>query len=526
MAATLAAAAAGAAAAAEAEPLQYEHFAPEPLCLRVPHRYLHTQRMRGLSSDQRFWDSVAAPPSSELCPARAVANDMSKDEFNARFCRPDAVHGHLQPALITGLTDTWRAAAAWQLDALHRTHGDVLFAVAGGRATLANFVRHASQSTADWPFYIFEDDFSGARSSLLDDYQPHDYFDDVLCLPDGDRPAPRYFLLGPRSSGTCMHQDPMATSAWNTLLVGKKRWCLFPPRVDVNEICPMQEAESSEDLPAAEGEIQLVLEVVPSSPRGVDWQALVASIRASSPAVSAASWGRTALIPAGFSLHRLQLEVTVLALSEDAFIANIRDRHSAEISRVTVDQRVAVAEQTTAALACPAYWFKDVWPTLAGREEELGMLDFIQQPGETIFVPHGWHHVVLNLDWTVAVSHNFISAATALPAYQQLKAEDPSSAHEWHRLLRKTRPDIAATMEPPTDAPAPHLQSQPPLRAPEPARACSDSDGERSDDEPNDPDFGSKLGGKAQRDDSGASSVLVAPPPLPPPPPPLLVTRD
>jgi hypothetical protein len=153
MAATLAVAAAGAAAAAEAEPLQYEHFAPEPLCLRVPHHYLHMQRMRGLSSDQRFWDSVAAPPSSELCPARAVANDMSKDEFNARFCRPDAVHDHLQPTLISGLTDTWRAAAAWQLDALHRTHGDVLFAVHILRAVGSRF--QSVMETPSYPHALF-----------------------------------------------------------------------------------------------------------------------------------------------------------------------------------------------------------------------------------------------------------------------------------------------------------------------------------------------------------------------------------
>lgn len=96
-------------------------------------------------------------------------------------------------------------------------------------------------------------------------------------------------------------------------------------------------------------------------------------------------------------------------------------------------------------LDCPAYWFKDVWPTLKGRESELGMLDFIQQPGETIFVPHGWHHIVLNLDWTVAITHNFISQATAQTAYAQLKAEDPSSARQWHRLLTKVgsfRPDF------------------------------------------------------------------------------------
>lgn len=201
--------------------LEYQRFAPEPLCLYVPHSYLHTHRARELSSDNEFWAAMAAAPHSDLCPVRADAAEMSKDQFNERFCRPDPAHGNLLPALVSGLTDAWPAREAWQIDALRRSHGEALFAVAGGRVTLANYLRHATSSAADWPFYVFDDDFSGAKSSLLEDYRPHDYFDDVLCLPAGDRPSPRYFLLGPRASGTCMHQDPMATSAWNTLLAGR-----------------------------------------------------------------------------------------------------------------------------------------------------------------------------------------------------------------------------------------------------------------------------------------------------------------
>jgi len=49
-------------------------------------------------------------------------------------------------------------------------------------------------------------------------------------------------------------------------------------------------------------------------------------------------------------------------------------------------------------------WFKSVYPTI---KEDIEYIEFIQEPGETIYVPAGWHHVVLNLDDTIAVTQNF-----------------------------------------------------------------------------------------------------------------------
>ena len=38
----------------------------------------------------------------------------------------------------------------------------------------------------------------------------------------------RWLLLSGKDTGSAWHVDPLNTSAWNTLLVGQKRWALLP----------------------------------------------------------------------------------------------------------------------------------------------------------------------------------------------------------------------------------------------------------------------------------------------------------
>ncbi|XP_066350009.1 lysine-specific demethylase JMJ21-like isoform X3 [Miscanthus floridulus] len=51
-------------------------------------------------------------------------------------------------------------------------------------------------------------------------------------------------------------------------------------------------------------------------------------------------------------------------------------------------------------------WWLDIYPHLPEQEKPL---ECTQLPGETIFVPSGWWHCVLNLETTIAVTQNFVN---------------------------------------------------------------------------------------------------------------------
>ena len=80
-------------------------------------------------------------------------------------------------------------------------------------------------------------------------------------------------------------------------------------------------------------------------------------------------------------------------------------------------------------------WFRDYYDKVTSPDWPISWkpTQIIQQPGETIFVPAGWPHLVVNLELSVAVTHNYASQYSPFltTMWKDMTINEPLFAIQW-----------------------------------------------------------------------------------------------
>lgn len=317
-------------------------------------------RSKTLFSDALYLRHLGAhlPLDPEWLAVDSIPRVDARDTNPARFARDfESVN---RPVIVSGLCADWPATRGeWTRDRLLATHGDVKFTVGGYQMRLRDFYAYGDDASDDLPLYLFDKKFCEKAPSLAAGYSPPNIFADDLfaLLGENDRPDHRWLIAGCERSGSGFHKDPNATSAWNAVVTGRKKWILFAPDATPPGVHP------SADGSAVVQPVTLV-----------EWYM-------------------------NFYGHVYETDEDDESETDedDGDEADEDEEKDLEADRSSVRRRRRRRRRANAGTS------SDAPPRV---------MEGICGPGDVLFVPSGWWHMALNLEECVAVTQNFCSPRT------------------------------------------------------------------------------------------------------------------
>jgi len=137
------------------------------------------------------------------------------------------------PVIITDVVQNWEAYGSWSMDYLRRAFQGSPVIVGDAPMAFDAYMSYCEQQRDEAPLYMFDKDFCDKAPAMAREFEVPTYFQEDLfsVLGKDDRPDYRWLIYGPAKSGSTFHKDPNATSAWNAVLFGSKKWIMYPPHV-------------------------------------------------------------------------------------------------------------------------------------------------------------------------------------------------------------------------------------------------------------------------------------------------------
>ncbi|KAK5827439.1 putative histone arginine demethylase, partial [Linnemannia elongata] len=186
-------------------------------------------KLKGFYSDVLFQSFYCAAIGME--PYTAVENidrrsGLSLEDFIQEYEQPG------KPVIITDGAKHWPAMTKWSTEYFLKTWPDAVLRAESVDVKVENYFKYAQGTKDESPLYLFDKKFGERCQGILEDMEVPVYFrEDFFGMMKERRPDYRWIIIGPARSGSTFHKDPNATSAWNAVITGSKKWIMFPPHI-------------------------------------------------------------------------------------------------------------------------------------------------------------------------------------------------------------------------------------------------------------------------------------------------------